>query len=125
MTVELPNKLYFKIGEVAKYADVAPHVIRYWESEFERIKPKRANSRQRLFRKDDVLLILEIKELLHKQGFTIAGAKKHLLQLKDLSPDNSVQAVAAKRTTAAKPGTTLGHIKKELLAIKEILQEDR
>lgn len=75
MTVELPNKLYFKIGEVAKYADVAPHVIRYWESEFDRIRPKRANSRQRLFRKDDVLLILEIKELLHNQGFTIAGAK--------------------------------------------------
>lgn len=85
MTVELPNKLYFKIGEVAKYADVAPHVIRYWESEFDRIRPKRANSRQRLFRKDDVLLILEIKELLHNQGFTIAGAKKFLSNKKDVS----------------------------------------
>jgi len=125
MTVELPNKLYFKIGEVAKYADVAPHVIRYWESEFESIRPKRANSRQRLFRKDDVLLILEIKELLHKRGFTIAGAKKYLLQQKDESADDAVQETVGSLNASAGKPDTLCHIKKELLAIKAILQGDR
>lgn len=125
MTVELPNKLYFKIGEVAKYADVAPHVIRYWESEFDRIRPKRANSRQRLFRKDDVLLILEIKDLLHKQGFTIAGAKKHLLRPKQTADDVVAQKTAIPGQLGVAKPDTLDHIKKELLAIKEILQEDR
>lgn len=124
MTVELPNKLYFKIGEVAKYADVAPHVIRYWESEFDRIRPKRANSRQRLFRKDDVLLILEIKELLHNQGFTIAGAKKFLSNKKDVSQQKP-QSFAPKTPSKKNSPDTLYLIKKELLAIKELLQEDR
>lgn len=128
MTVELPNKLYFKIGEVAKYADVAPHVIRYWESEFDRIRPKRANSRQRLFRKEDVLLILKIKELLHNQGFTIAGAKKHLLGGESLPAKELGQEIQVKPSVAAataeKPDT-LNHIKKELLAIQELLQEER
>lgn len=124
MTVELPNKLYFKIGEVAKYADVAPHVIRYWESEFDRIRPKRANSRQRLFRKDDVLLILEIKELLHNQGFTIAGAKKFLSNKKDVSQQKP-QSFAPKTPSKKTSPDTLYLIKKELLAIKELLQEDR
>ncbi|MEJ2057826.1 MAG: MerR family transcriptional regulator [Desulfofustis sp.] len=58
MTSQLPDKRYFKIGEVSKLADVAPHVLRYWESEFSRIKPKRAGSKQRLYRRKDVELIL-------------------------------------------------------------------
>jgi DNA-binding transcriptional MerR regulator len=125
MTVDLPSKLYFKIGEVAKYAEVAPHVIRYWESEFDNIRPKRANSRQRLFRKEDVLLILQIKELLHKQGFTIAGAKKHLSR-QTTSPDDLVpQEITVEKTAASKKSETLVHIKKELLAIRELLQDDR
>ena len=78
MKVQIPDKLYFKIGEVGKLADVPPHVLRYWESEFSAIRPKRANSKQRLFRRVDVELILKLKELLHEQGYTIAGAKKYL-----------------------------------------------
>jgi len=74
----IPDKLYFKIGEVAKMADVPPHVLRYWETEFVAIRPKRANSKQRLYRRKDVELILNIKSLLHHQGYTIAGAKKFL-----------------------------------------------
>ena len=74
----IPDKLYFKIGEVAKLADVPTHVLRYWESEFPAIRPKRANSKQRLYRKQDVELILTVKTLLHGQGYTIAGARKFL-----------------------------------------------
>ena len=84
MSSTIPDKLYFKIGEVAKLADVPPHVLRYWESEFKEIKPKRANSKQRLYKRDDVELILKIKALLHVQGYTIAGAKKILLSGKTI-----------------------------------------
>lgn len=78
MKTFIPDKLYFKIGEVAKLADVPTHVLRYWESEFSAIRPKRTNSKQRLYRKKDVELILQIKSLLHGQGYTIAGARKFL-----------------------------------------------
>ena len=79
MTFELPDKLYFKIGEVAQLAEVPTHVLRYWESEFKGLRPKRASSsQQRLYRREDVLLILTIKTLLHTQGYTIAGAKKFI-----------------------------------------------
>lgn len=78
MKIAVPDKLYFKIGEVAKIADVPTHVLRYWESEFPGIRPKRANSKQRLYRRQDVELIVQIKTLLHERGFTIAGARKLL-----------------------------------------------
>ncbi len=84
MQKTIPDKLYFKIGEVAKMAEVPTHVIRYWESEFTEIKPKRANSKQRLFRKQDIELILKIKTLLHHKGYTISGAKKVLSQNENL-----------------------------------------
>jgi DNA-binding transcriptional MerR regulator len=76
MKTQIPDKLYFKIGEVAKLADVHAHVLRYWESEFPGIRPKRAASQQRLYRYQDVELILKIKTLVHKEGYTIAGARK-------------------------------------------------
>ena len=78
MKTQIPDKLYFKIGEVAKLAEVPAHVLRYWESEFPGIRPKRANSQQRLYRYQDVELILKIKTLLHGKGYTIAGARKLL-----------------------------------------------
>lgn len=78
MDPRIPDKLYFKIGEVAKLAEVPAHVLRYWESEFPGIRPKRANSQQRLYRYQDVELVLKIKGLLHQQGYTIAGARKLL-----------------------------------------------
>ena len=86
MTISIPDKLYFKIGEVAKMADVPTHVLRYWESEFSGIKPKRASSKQRLYRRQDVELILKIKTLLHEQGYTIAGAR-NLIQSGEEIPE--------------------------------------
>ena len=75
---ELPDKLYFKVGEVSKIVDVPAYVLRFWETEFKRIKPKRTSSGQRLYRKSDVELILQIKYLLYEKRFTIQGAKQHL-----------------------------------------------
>ena len=75
--VRLPDKLYFRIGEVAELVGVEPHVLRYWETEF-RMRPHRSSSGQRLYRKKDIGRFLRVKKLLHTEGFTIAGARKIL-----------------------------------------------
>lgn len=75
---ELPDKLYFRIGEVGAIAKLPTYVLRFWETEFSGVKPKRTASGQRLYRKSDVELILKIKHLLYDKKFTIKGAKQHL-----------------------------------------------
>ena len=75
---EIPNKLYFRIGEVAKIAGIKPYVLRFWESEFARLGPKKSGTGQRLYRRKDVELVLEIKRLLYDKRFTIAGARQFL-----------------------------------------------
>lgn len=74
----IPDKLYFRIGEVARLARVEPFVLRYWETEFPALKPGKSSHGQRLYRRREVELALTIKSLLHEQGFTIAGARKQL-----------------------------------------------
>jgi len=81
-TVSIPEKLYYKIGEVSQITGVEPYVLRYWESEFKIVAPGRTNSKQRLYRRKDLDLILEIKKLLYEEKFTISGAKKKLQQVK-------------------------------------------
>ena len=78
MDFQIPEKLYYKIGEVAKFTGIKTHVLRYWETEFSAIKPNKSRSNQRLYRKQDVETILYLKDLLYNQGFTIAGARKKL-----------------------------------------------
>lgn len=75
---ELPDKLYFKIGEVSEIAALPSHVLRFWENEFPIINPKRTPSGQRLYRKSDIEFVLKIKHLLYEKKFTIKGAKKYL-----------------------------------------------
>ena len=84
---ELPNKLYFRIGEVAKIVGVKPYVLRYWETEFSILKPGKTPSRHRLYRRRDVEMLLEIKSLLYEEGFTIAGAKKKLKETENGKSD--------------------------------------
>ncbi len=84
----LPQKRYFRIGEVCKITGLKPHVLRYWESEFKQIKPNKTRANQRLYRKRDVENILIIKNLLYDQKFTIAGAKAKMENKKgSQSPD--------------------------------------
>jgi len=78
MTVEIPDKLYFKIGEVAALLDIKTHVLRYWETEFSVLQPVKSRSNQRLYRRKDVETALLIKDMLYRQGFTIVGARKKL-----------------------------------------------
>jgi DNA-binding transcriptional MerR regulator len=87
--VQLPDKLYFKIGEVADLVGVKPYVLRYWESEFSIVKPTKAKSKHRLYRRKDVETLLQIKQLLHNERFTIEGARK---RIKSLSKDERQQA---------------------------------
>lgn len=75
--LSLPDKLYFKIGEVSEIIGVKPYVLRYWETEFKEVKPIRRKS-QRLYDKDTIYLFHKIKHLLHDQKFTIAGVQKRL-----------------------------------------------
>jgi|SRR3989304_1557778 len=75
---ELPDRLYFKIGEVARIVGVKPYVLRYWETEFPMIRPGKTRSKHRLYRRRDVETLLEIKRLLHTERFTIEGAKRRL-----------------------------------------------
>ena len=86
---QLPDKMYFKIGEVSSLTGVEPYILRYWESEFKLIKPYRTKTNQRLYRKKDVEAIIKIKKMLYEQKFTIAGAKK---KLKESSPEKAPQA---------------------------------
>ncbi len=75
---EIPDKLYFRIGEVAKLAGIKPYVLRFWESEFGGLGPKKSGTGHRLYRRKDVQLVLEIKRLLYEKRFTIEGARKVL-----------------------------------------------
>jgi len=97
MDFQIPDKLYFKIGEVAKFTGIKTHVLRYWETEFKSIRPNKSRSNQRLYRKQDVELILHLKDLLYNQGFTIAGARKKLRE----KPAKTVAKPVAEATAKA------------------------
>ena len=95
----IPDKLYFKIGEVSRLAGVPSHVLRFWEAEFPRIAPKRTDSGQRLYARREVELILEIKDLLHRRRFTIEGARRYLRsrggEAQDDGPDRILDDIRA------------------------------
>lgn len=106
----IPDKSYFRIGEVSKILGVAPYVIRYWESEFKSIRPMRASSHQRLYRRRDIEELIIIKELLYEKKFTINGARKRLTEIK-----------GRQETAAGNEKMLLALVKKELQAIREII----
>ncbi len=112
----IPDKLYYKIGEVSKITGVKPHVLRYWESEFREIKPYKTQSLQRLYRRKDIELILRIKKLLYDDLFTISGAKRKLKG----SPDRAKQMELLFDEKAYKE--IFREIKRELKGITQFLE---
>jgi len=110
--IDFPDKLYYKIGEVSVIVDVPTYVLRFWETEFKKIKPKRTPSGQRLYRKKDVELVLKIKHLLYNKKFTIQGAKQHL---------RGVEKVSEEKMSAH----TLHEIRSELESIRALLKENK
>ena len=116
----IPDRLYYKIGEVSQIVGVKPHVLRYWETEFPMIKPYKKDSKQRLYRKRDLRLLLIIKKLLYEEMYTIAGAKQVLKKLKEQetgAKDRQLYFKFYQENYKAQ----LRDIKKELLEIKKIL----
>lgn len=94
---KIPNKLFFKIGEVCEITETQPYVLRYWESEFAALAPAKNSSGQRIYRRRDIETVLRIKQLLYDEGFTIAGAKKRLeteQAAKGPTPQSQAQAAA-------------------------------
>ncbi len=79
-SVEIPEKRYFRIGEVSELAETKPYVLRYWETEFPTLKPVKSPTGHRLYRREDVEMVMAIKRLLYEQGFTIEGARKRLAE---------------------------------------------
>jgi DNA-binding transcriptional MerR regulator len=94
VATEIPDKQYFKIGEVAEIAGVEPYVLRYWETEFRNIRPEKTRSNQRLYRRRDVETVLQIKRLLYDEGFRIDGAKRRLRELAGEEPPMAAQRLA-------------------------------
>lgn len=108
--VSIPEKLFFKIGEVCEITGVQAHVLRYWESEFPMLAPQKNRAGQRTYRKRDVEMALRIKELLYEDQYTIAGAKKKLAselrgasKLKVVSPEMNAPAVVAPSPSVTPP----------------------
>jgi len=128
--MRIPDKHYFKIGEVAELAGVEPYVIRYWESEFRSLRPQKSRSNQRLFRRKDLERILEIRRLLYEEGYKIEGARRRL------EGRESPESETAEAPTSASPKTKRGEptiaamrlsfseARATVIAIEKILDED-
>ncbi|MEO7142377.1 MAG: MerR family transcriptional regulator [Bryobacteraceae bacterium] len=117
---EIPDKLYFRIGEVSRLAAVPAYVLRYWETEFSALGPKKSGKGHRLFRRKDVELVLEIKRLLYEKRYTIEGAQKYLAS----RPKPAVvKGAVKKKQTELFQGAPVGleQIRKELAEILEML----
>jgi DNA-binding transcriptional MerR regulator len=97
----LPSKLFFRIGEVAELVGVEPHVLRYWEREFRSVRPTKSAKGQRVYARRDVESLLRVRDLLYREGFTIAGARKKLQRSGEEPAD---QAPRAQHEAAASPG---------------------
>jgi DNA-binding transcriptional MerR regulator len=112
---ELPDKLYFKIGEVAKLVGVKPYVLRYWETEFSVVRPGKTRSSHRLYRRRDVETLLEIRRLLYGERYTIEGAKRRLREL-GRSPAPAVSTAGADELRA--------HLRAELTELYRMLEDE-
>lgn len=118
---EIPDKLYFRIGEVSRIVGVPQYVLRYWETEFRALEPKKSARGHRLYRRKDVELLLEVKRLLYEKRFTIEGAR-NFLKTRGKAAERKSTAKTSQATLfpTALPG--LEEVRKELRAILESLQ---
>jgi len=112
----VPDKRYYRIGEVSKITAIKPYVLRYWESEFRWMAPQKSRSKQRLYRRRDIDMILLIKRLLYEQRFTIAGARK---QLRDLGVNRALDS--GDLTFSTDHRSRYRQIREQLVAIRAML----
>ncbi len=131
----IPDKLFFKIGEVARLTGTKPHVLRYWESEFKMLRPAKGDSGQRVYRKKDIELVFAIKRLLYEENFTIAGATKKLQKQRiarvDVTNDAGIIGGSREVSEVAPPlpfdvkgdGVDVTRLRAELKEILDILNK--
>ena len=112
MAKVIPNKLFFKIGEVCELLEVEAYVLRFWETEFPNLAPQKSKAGHRVYRRKDVEKIMKVKELLYERGFTIAGARKQL----------SAERVAERADAAPDKARVLSQIRQELRDILTLLK---
>jgi DNA-binding transcriptional MerR regulator len=120
-TPEIPDKLYFRIGEVSALLGVETYVLRYWETEFPSLAPKKSGTGHRLYRRKDVELLLRIKHLLYEKRFTIEGARQSL-QGESPKARGPRPAEPPKQQASLFPNDALPEIRKQLAEILEILK---
>jgi DNA-binding transcriptional MerR regulator len=111
----IPDKLYFRIGEVAGLCRLPAYVLRFWETEFPQLKPVKSSTGQRMYRKRDVESVVRIKKLLYEDGFTIAGAR---VQLRE---ENKSERNQSALPFPINPGMNTAHLRHELQQILHIL----
>ncbi|MGC2497791.1 MAG: MerR family transcriptional regulator, partial [Acidobacteriaceae bacterium] len=114
--VVIPDKLYFRIGDVAKLCGVETYVLRFWETEFPQLRPNKSGTGQRLYRRREVELAMRIRKLLHEEGYTIAGARQLLAQEARASKEKQMPLIEG-----AAVQTKLQHLRKEMRDLLGIL----
>jgi DNA-binding transcriptional MerR regulator len=118
--IVIPDKLYFRIGEVAKLCSLPAYVLRFWETEFSQLSPKKSSKGQRLYRQRDVEHLVRIKKLLYEEGFTIAGARQHLkMESKPSKSQTALPFVVPSKTNGLK------HLRAGLQEILGMLKQRR
>lgn len=128
MSASIPRKGLYKLGEVCQLTDTQPYVLRFWESEFPQLAPRKSRTGQRLYRQKDVDLVLQIKRLLYEDGFTIASARKKLGlgggagALDDLFEPSPVEDPDRVQEPARPLGTVLSTLNQNLEEILEIME---
>ena len=116
--MSIQNKLYYSISEVAEMTGVKPHVLRYWESEFSDLRPKKNRAGNRSYRDKDIRMVVAIRDLLYQQGYTIQGAR---LQLRDRVRREEPTAPPSARLDGDRNGEALRFLKSELAALRKRL----
>ncbi|MGZ3687046.1 MAG: MerR family transcriptional regulator [Bdellovibrionota bacterium] len=110
--IQIPDRLYFRIGDVAELIGVKPYVLRYWESEFPMISPQKSNTGQRVYRRSDVETVLMIKHLLYDERYSIEGARKRLKELRREGELKTFkEETVAAHTGASVPSETIAELK--------------
>ena len=118
---EIPDKLFFRIGEVSQIVGVEPYVVRYWESEFRGLSPKKSSSGQRMFRKKDVEMLLRIRHLLYERKFTIEGARKMILD--EGEPDTVRKNTNSKQQELFPGKDPLPEIRKQVVELLKLVRD--
>ena len=129
---KIPDKLYFRINDVAEITGLAPYILRYWESEFPMLRPERDEKGERRYRKSDIELILQIKKLVYEEKYTLAGACKQLKAMRKRGASPQGPKAEGHEAEAAAPAApdpdrlrelaqTVGELREELTAVYRLL----